>query len=121
MQDDEHSRWLGAAVWAAASGPGAREGVRQRIILGIVAAEVFGALVIESLTPRSHRDVLRLEVGGEVRVVFEVREPHAGEVGFPIGGAAKRMVILRRADHMHFMDNVEQLHEAVRTSPPWIP
>jgi predicted dienelactone hydrolase len=34
--------------------------------------------------------------------------------------AAKRMVILRRADHMHFMDNVEQLHEAVRTSPPWI-
>src|SRR5215813_7986848 len=35
--------------------------------------------------------------------------------------AAKRMVILRRADHMHFMDNVEQLHEAVRSSPPWIP
>jgi hypothetical protein len=35
--------------------------------------------------------------------------------------AAKRMVILRHADHMHFMDNVEQLHEAVRTSPPWIP
>jgi predicted dienelactone hydrolase len=35
--------------------------------------------------------------------------------------AAKRMVVLRHADHMHFMDNVEQLHEAVRTSPPWIP
>jgi predicted dienelactone hydrolase len=35
--------------------------------------------------------------------------------------ATKRMVILRRADHMHFMDNVEQLHEVVRTSPPWIP
>jgi predicted dienelactone hydrolase len=35
--------------------------------------------------------------------------------------AAKRMVVLRRADHMHFMDNVEELHEAVRTSPPWIP
>src|SRR5438093_3852594 len=35
--------------------------------------------------------------------------------------AAKHMVVLRRADHMHFMDNVEQLHEAVRTSPPWIP
>src|SRR5207245_6651768 len=34
---------------------------------------------------------------------------------------AKRMVVLRHADHMHFMDNVEQLHEAVRTSPPWIP
>jgi len=35
--------------------------------------------------------------------------------------AAKCMVILRRADHMHFMDDVEHLHEAVRTSPPWIP
>ena len=35
--------------------------------------------------------------------------------------AAKRMIVLRRADHMHFMDNVEQLHETVRTSPPWIP
>jgi predicted dienelactone hydrolase len=35
--------------------------------------------------------------------------------------AVKRMVILSRADHMHFMDNVEQLHEAVRSSPPWIP
>jgi hypothetical protein len=22
---------------------------------------------------------------------------------------------------MHFLDNVEQLHETVRTSPPWIP
>jgi predicted dienelactone hydrolase len=32
----------------------------------------------------------------------------------------KRMVILRRADHMHFMDHVEELHEAVRTMPPWI-
>jgi predicted dienelactone hydrolase len=35
--------------------------------------------------------------------------------------ASKRMVVLRHADHMHFMDNVAQLHEAVRTSPPWIP
>ena len=52
------------------------------------------------------------------------------DVCLPIGGmyeiferipAAKRMIVLRRADHMHFMDNVEQLHEAVRTSPPWIP
>lgn len=33
--------------------------------------------------------------------------------------ATKQMVILRRADHMHFMDHVEELHEAVRTMPPW--
>lgn len=29
--------------------------------------------------------------------------------------ATKQMVILRRADHMHFMDNIEQRHETVRT------
>ena len=33
----------------------------------------------------------------------------------------KRMVILRRADHMHFMDHVEELHEAMRTMPPLTP
>jgi hypothetical protein len=36
------------------------------------------------------------------------------------------MVILRRADHLHFMDNVEEVHEAVRKMPwtgelAWIP
>jgi predicted dienelactone hydrolase len=29
----------------------------------------------------------------------------------------KRMVILRRADHMHFLDNVEREHESFRTAP----
>jgi dienelactone hydrolase len=28
--------------------------------------------------------------------------------------APKQMVVLRKADHMHFMDNVEELHETVR-------
>ena len=45
------------------------------------------------------------------------------DVPIPLGGiyeifdrtpATKRIVILRRADHMHFMDNVEQQHETVR-------
>src|SRR6516165_281335 len=31
--------------------------------------------------------------------------------------ATKRMVILRRADHAHFMDNVEREHESFRTAP----
>jgi dienelactone hydrolase len=40
--------------------------------------------------------------------------------------ATKQMVILRRADHMHFMDNVEEVHEALRSMPftgemAWIP
>ena len=40
--------------------------------------------------------------------------------------ATKQMVILRRADHLHFMDNAEQEHEIARTMPwpgelAWIP
>jgi predicted dienelactone hydrolase len=40
--------------------------------------------------------------------------------------ATKQMVILRRADHMHFMDDVEEMHEAVRKMPfagksAWVP
>ena len=40
--------------------------------------------------------------------------------------SAKQMVILRRADHLHFMDDVEQEHEIARTMPwtgelAWIP
>jgi hypothetical protein len=40
--------------------------------------------------------------------------------------ATKQMVILRRADHMHFEDNVEEMHEIVRAMPltgewAWVP
>ncbi len=40
--------------------------------------------------------------------------------------ATRQMLILRRADHAHFMDHVEQEHEAVRSMPftgelAWIP
>jgi dienelactone hydrolase len=40
--------------------------------------------------------------------------------------ATKQMIILRRADHMHFDDNVEEVHEAVRKTPftgdsAWVP
>jgi len=31
--------------------------------------------------------------------------------------ATKQMVILRRADHVHFMENAEELHEAFRMAP----
>ncbi len=58
-----------------------------------------------------------------------------GDVFLPIAGmyelyertpGEKQMVILRRADHLHFLDNVEERHEQVRamTFPPqaaWIP
>jgi hypothetical protein len=40
--------------------------------------------------------------------------------------ATKQMVILRRSDHIHFMDNVEETHETIRKMPwtgelSWIP
>jgi predicted dienelactone hydrolase len=40
--------------------------------------------------------------------------------------ATKRLVILRRADHIHFLDNVEEEHETARSMPwtgklAWIP
>ncbi|HYY56753.1 MAG TPA: dienelactone hydrolase family protein, partial [Pyrinomonadaceae bacterium] len=40
--------------------------------------------------------------------------------------ATKQMIVLRRADHMHFMDNVEEMHETVRAMQfpgelAWIP
>jgi dienelactone hydrolase len=40
--------------------------------------------------------------------------------------ATKQLIVLRRADHLHFMDNVEEMHEAVRAMPftgelAWLP
>jgi dienelactone hydrolase len=75
---------------------------------------------------------LTLDWGRDVPTLFLVAE---NDVSLPLAGmyeifqrtpATKRMVILRRADHMHFMDNVEELHEAVRTMPwpgdlAWLP
>jgi predicted dienelactone hydrolase len=58
-----------------------------------------------------------------IPVLYLVAE---NDVALPLGGmyeifartpAAKQMVILRRADHMHFMDDVEEMHERVRTMP----
>ncbi len=58
--------------------------------------------------------------GREVPVLYLVAED---DVSLPLAGmyelfdrtpATKQMVILRRADHLHFLDNVEQEHEKVR-------
>ena len=70
--------------------------------------------------------------GRDVPVLYLVAE---NDTSLPISGmyeifertpATKQMVVLRRADHMHFMDNVEELHEAVRAMPwpgdlAWLP
>ena len=59
--------------------------------------------------------------GRDVPTLYLVAE---NDVALPLSGmyetfdrtpATKRMVILRRADHMHFIDDVEAMHEMFRT------
>jgi dienelactone hydrolase len=66
---------------------------------------------------------LAFDWGRDVPTLFLVAE---NDVSLPLAGmheifgrtpATKRMVILRRADHYHFMDGAEEIHEAVRTFP----
>jgi dienelactone hydrolase len=75
---------------------------------------------------------LTLNWGRDVPTLYLAAE---NDVSIPLTGmyelfertpATKQMFILRRADHMHFMDNVEEMHEAVRTMPwtgelAWLP
>jgi predicted dienelactone hydrolase len=70
--------------------------------------------------------------GRDVPTLYLVAE---NDVSLPLAGmyelfqrtpGTKQMFILRRADHMHFLDNVEEMHEAVRTMPwagelAWMP
>ena len=60
--------------------------------------------------------------GRDVPTLYLVAE---SDVCLPLAGmyeifertpATKQIVILRRADHMHFMDNVEEMHEMVRNT-----
>jgi predicted dienelactone hydrolase len=66
---------------------------------------------------------LKLNLEWSIPTMFLVAE---NDVSLPLAGmheifertiAAKLMVILRRADHLHFMDDVAQLHETFRTMP----
>jgi dienelactone hydrolase len=70
--------------------------------------------------------------GRDVPTLYLVAED---DISLPLSGmyelfertpGTKQMVVLRRADHLHFMDNVEEAHETVRTTPwtgelAWIP
>jgi dienelactone hydrolase len=66
---------------------------------------------------------LRFAWGREVPTLYVVAE---GDTSLPLAGmrelhgrtpGARRMVVLRRADHMHFLDDVETQHESFRTMP----
>jgi dienelactone hydrolase len=66
---------------------------------------------------------LGFEWGRDVPTMYLVADADAS---LPLDGmhqlyertpAPKRMLILRRADHLHFVDDVERMHEAFRTTP----
>lgn len=75
------------------------------------------------LTFKWDRDVPTLYLVAE----HDIMTPLAGMYElFQRTPATKQLAILRRADHCHFMDNVEQQHEILRTMPwtgelAWIP
>ncbi len=70
--------------------------------------------------------------GRDVPVLYLAAQ---NDVSLPLAGmyelfgrteATRRMIVLRRADHMHFMDHVEEMHETVRRMAfpeelSWIP
>lgn len=64
---------------------------------------------------------LTFDWGRDVPTLYLVAE---NDTSLPLTGmcelfertnATKQMVVLRRADHLHFLDNVEETHEAIRT------
>jgi dienelactone hydrolase len=120
--------------------------------VGVVGHSFGGwtALAVPDVDPRIHAVValapggasrrkpgiipatLRFAWGRDVPTLYLVAEQ---DTSLPIAGmhelfdrtpATRRMVVLRRADHMHFMDAVEEMHEAVRAMPltgelAWLP
>lgn len=101
----------------------------DRRIRAVVALAPGGS---SKTKPGILRTSLTFDWGRDVPTLYLVAE---NDASLPLDGmyelfdrtpATKRMVILRRADHLHFMDNVEQLHEAVRAMPwtgelAWLP
>ena len=89
----------------------------ERRIRAVVALAPGGS---SNPKPGIIRAKLTFEWGRDVPTLYLAAE---SDVPIPLDGiyelfertrAAKRLVILRRADHYHFMDNVEEVHETVR-------
>ena len=99
--------------WAALAVPDREDRIRAIVALapGGSSKRKAGTLPLE----------LAFDWRGNVPTLYLVAE---NDASMPLAGmyelfertpASKHMVILRRADHSHFMDNVEQSHEAFRT------
>jgi len=101
--------------WTALAAPDVLKSIRA-----IVALAPGGA---SQPKPGILKAQLTFSWGREIPTLYLVAED---DVPLPLAGmyeifertpGTKQMVILRRADHVHFMDNVEELHETMRKSP----
>jgi predicted dienelactone hydrolase len=101
--------------WTALAAPDVESRIRA-----IVALAPAGA---SQRRPGILPATLTFDWGRDIPTLFLVAE---NDSSLPLTGmyelfertpAAKQMVILRRADHAHFMDNAEEAHEAFRTMP----
>jgi predicted dienelactone hydrolase len=98
--------------WTALAAPDAEPRIRA-----VVALAPGGA---SNPKPGILQLQLGFDWGRDVPTLYLVA---ADDISLPLAGmyeifartpAAKQMVILRRADHLHFMDDFERLHEVVR-------
>src|SRR5881397_2197415 len=110
--------------WTALAAPEVERRIRAVVALAPGgSAQPKPGIIPATLTFAWGRDVPTLYLVAENDVFL----PLAGMYElFERTPATKQMVILRRADHMHFMDNVEEMHETVRAMPftgesAWIP
>jgi predicted dienelactone hydrolase len=101
--------------WTALAAPEVEPRIRSVVALAPAgASNPRPGILPATLTFKWNRDVPTLYLVAENDVAL----PLAGMYElFERTRATKRMLILRRADHAHFMDNVEQLHETARTAP----
>jgi dienelactone hydrolase len=96
--------------------------VEPRIAVALPLAPAGGTT---PLADNPMRDSLSFAWGREVPTLFLVAErdtllPLAGmhELLARTPSVAKRMVVLENADHLHFCDRVEEVHELFRAMPP---
>ncbi len=101
--------------WTALAAPDLEPRIRAAVALAPAgASQTKPGILKATLTFNWGRDVPTLYLVAE----NDVSLPLAGmyEI-FERAPATKQLVILRRADHLHFLDDVEQLHETVRAMP----
>ena len=100
--------------WTALAAPDVERRIRAVVALAPGgASQPKPGILRLSLSFTWGRDVPTLYLAAE----DDVPLPLAGMYElFDRTPATKQMVILRRADHLHFMDDVEQRHETMRTT-----